>query len=211
MSWIGHPAATHWRTRRVAPGRAAPSRKRRPPRRSGGAPTTPARPRRPQHPAHAIIARATSEMPQTKDSHPERRRSSHTCSCRRKVGICRLSSPAHANMSAEVRVRAGPFASTRCVRRSMPQGMRDRARHQPRSSYGALRGVPAEGVARDAKRLALRGRLSPPESARKRGSTINLDHVVIMWRSTRPPEGVVMLAKFLRNMVPATRFELVTP
>jgi hypothetical protein len=56
----------------------------------------------------------------------------------------------------------GAFLVKRRARRSMPQGMRDRARHQPRSSYGALRGeVPLEGVAQDAQRLALRGRLSP--------------------------------------------------
>ena len=43
-----------------------------------------------------------------------------------------------------------------------PQAARDRARHQPRSaSPGALRGLPAEGVAGDARRPRLRGRPSP--------------------------------------------------
>ena len=49
---------------------------------------------------------------------------------------------------------------------STSQTRASRVRHQSRSSYGALRGTaPFEGVAQDAQRLALRGRLSPPVSA----------------------------------------------
>jgi hypothetical protein len=49
---------------------------------------------------------------------------------------------------------------------STSQTRANRVRHESRSSYGALRGTaPFEGVAQDAQRLALRGRLSPPESA----------------------------------------------
>ena len=45
---------------------------------------------------------------------------------------------------------------------STSQTRASRVRHQSRSSYGALRGIaPFEGVAQDAQRLALRGRLSP--------------------------------------------------
>jgi hypothetical protein len=54
------------------------------------------------------------------------------------------------------------------------------ARKQSASSvpliYGALRGTaPFEGVAQDAQRLALRGRLSPPESATLRQAKIAVD------------------------------------
>jgi hypothetical protein len=34
---------------------------------------------------------------------------------------------------------------------------------------------------------------------------------VITWPSTGTPEGLMIVAKSLRSMVPATRFELVTP
>ena len=91
-------------------------------------------------------------------------------------------------------------------------GQRDRARHQPRSFSGALRGIaPFEGVARDASRLAFRGRPSPPKYARKRGSTSILDYVAITWLSTDTQEGVTIVAKSLSNMVPAAGFEPATP
>ena len=49
---------------------------------------------------------------------------------------------------------------------STSQTRASRVRHQSHSSYGALRGIaPFEGVAQDAQRLALWGRLSPTESA----------------------------------------------
>jgi hypothetical protein len=38
-----------------------------------------------------------------------------------------------------------------------------------------------------------------------------VDYVAITWLSTDTPEGIMTVAKSLRNMVPATRFELVTP
>jgi hypothetical protein len=51
----------------------------------------------------------------------------------------------------------------------------------------------------------------PPKHAALRDSANNLDYVVITWPSTGTPGGVMIVAKSLRSMVPATRFELVTP
>ena len=51
----------------------------------------------------------------------------------------------------------------------------------------------------------------PPKHAVLRDSANNLDYVVITWPSTGTRGGVMIVAKSLRYMVPATRFELVTP
>jgi hypothetical protein len=89
------------------------------------------------------------------------------------------------------KVHAGPTSSNVAPAGADPLGQRDRARHPPRSFSGALRGsAPFEGVARDAQRLVLRGRLSPSKYAGKPDSTINLDCVVITWLSTDAPQGV---------------------
>ena len=83
-------------------------------------------------------------------------------SSRREAGACRLSSPAHDIMPADsVRVR-GLFRQT-----SRPQERAGTVRGterviSPAHHFGPLRGrAPFEGVARDATRLALRGRHSP--------------------------------------------------
>jgi hypothetical protein len=90
-------------------------------------------------------------------------------------------------------------------------GQRDRARHQPRSFSRALRGTaPFEGVARDASRLALRGRLSPTESATIRQSKMHVDYVAITWLSTAPKNGSIIATKSLRKMVDAEGFEPTT-
>jgi hypothetical protein len=55
------------------------------------------------------------------------------------------------------------------------------------------------------------GDFLPSNYAKQRDSASNLDYVVITWLSTGTPGGVLIVAKFLKYMVPATRFELVTP
>ena len=95
-----------------------------------------------QHPARAIMTRATSEIAKAKDSHLERRWALLSCSCRQKGGACRFSSPAHEIM-LPIQSARGALGVKRRALRSGPQGLRDRARHQLRSSFGALRGVPA--------------------------------------------------------------------
>ncbi len=146
---------------RVAPGRAVPRRERRPRRLAGAAPTTPARQRRPQTRSCHYRPERPAKMAKAKDSRPVRRRESLWWSSRRKAGACRLSSPAHEIMPADsVRARGLPRQTSR------PQERAGTARGTERvispAQLGALwGGAPLEGVARDAKRLALRGRLSP--------------------------------------------------
>lgn len=81
---------------------------------------------------------------------------------RRKAGGCRLSSPAHDIMPADsVRARGRPRQTRRPQERAGTARGTERV-ISPAHHIGALRGgAPFEGVARDAKRLALRGRLSP--------------------------------------------------
>lgn len=146
---------------RVAPGRAGPSRERRPPRLTGPNRQRRRVPRRPQQPCQDGIAPSGQRDRQGKNSHPERRRRSLKSLRRRQAGACRLAWPALAPVAAEVRVRAGPFPKRR-ARRSEAEG-----RAGPSASPAPLRfpgrcGVsPLEGVAGAVRRLRLRGRLSP--------------------------------------------------
>ena len=51
----------------------------------------------------------------------------------------------------------------------------------------------------------------PRHCAALRDSAKILDYVVIAWRSTRSPEGVIISTKSLRSMVPARGFEPLAP
>ncbi len=138
--------------RGCVPGRHDPRRERRSPRLfPEPAQTTPVHPRRPQKPARAAFGRATSAMTKAKDLHPERRRISQdglqAGGKPGPVGFQRL----HVFPCPPVQCACGALIVTCRALRRPPTGGRDRARHQPCSSSGALRGAsPLEGVAGDA-------------------------------------------------------------
>jgi hypothetical protein len=118
--------------------------------------------RRPQIPAHALMALSDQRSDQSKRCAPCQEAAIASLlvrAARRQLSYC-LACTCH--YCRRFRVRAEPLASKLRTRRSSPLGERNRVRHQLRSFCGALRGaVPLEGVARDAQRLRLRGRLSP--------------------------------------------------
>lgn len=146
---------------RVAPGRAGPSRERRALRLTGPNRQRRRVPRRPQQPNRAGIAPSGQRDRQGKNSHPERRRMSLKSLRRRQAGVCRLAWPALAPVAAEVRVRAGPVPKRR-ARRSAAEGRAGpSASPAPLRFPGALRGIPAEGVAGDDKSAPAQGKAFP--------------------------------------------------
>ena len=64
-----------------------------------------------------------------------------SCSCRRKGGACLLSRPAQETMTAGSECARGLFIKRRALR-SGPTGLRNRARHQPRSDSRGVAGCP---------------------------------------------------------------------
>ena len=114
-----------------------------------------------QHPARAFMTRAASEVAKAKESHPERRRKSLTCSCRRKGGVCRFSSPARETMPADSEcVRGLPHQN------AAPSGARRKACGKERViSSARLSGrcgvSPLEGVGGDSVAAPAQGKTFP--------------------------------------------------
>jgi len=106
--------------------------------------------------------RATSEIAKTNDSHPDRRRVSLTCSCRRKAGACRLSVACACNHARRFRVRAGPSLSKRRTHRSGPERRAGpSASSAPLCFSGGCGVSPLEGVGRDGAAARAQGKAFP--------------------------------------------------
>ena len=107
------------------------------------------------------VARATSEIANTKDRTLKGGGDYSPCPCRRKGGACRLSSPAHETVTA----------GSECVRghlcqNAAPSGARRRrARKSATSAPLIIRGVvgriPADGVAGDGAAAQAQGKAFP--------------------------------------------------
>lgn len=123
---------------------------------------------------HASLRASGQRDCQVRKPHPDGRRSSQPCWCRRKGGACRLSSP-----GSETRI-----AESECVRghprhKPRPQERAGAARGTERVNcsaplLGVLRGVPAEGVAGDMMMAPGQGKAFP---SRHHG------HSVTLWAS----------------------------
>jgi hypothetical protein len=100
------------------------------------------------------------------NAHPVTRLPTLTCSCRWRGGSCRLARP-HMPHRSRFRVRAEPMAFKRRTlgcryQRQVGQNDLTSVRHQPRSSYGALRGeVPLKGLAEDNAAAPAQGKAFP--------------------------------------------------
>ena len=117
-------------------------------------------------PAHADLARATSEIVKAKTGTLKGGASRFIAQGLRKAVEGRLAGNPGRTDAKPIQCACGALLIKTPHPVSTSQTRASRVRHQSRSSYGALRGIaPFEGVAQDAQRLALRGRLSPTESA----------------------------------------------
>ena len=154
---------------------------------------------------------AASEIVKAKNRHSERRRIAFFTQGLRKAVEGRLvGNPSRTN-AKPIQCACGALLVKTPHPASTSQTRASRVRHQSRSSYGALRGRgPFEGVAQDAQRLALRGRLSPTESATLRYAKMVVDYVAITWLSTATTKGSIIAIKSLRKMVDAEGFEPTT-
>lgn len=133
---------------------------------SGPNQKTPAHSRRPQHPARALIARAASEMLQTINAHPERRRFADRHSRIAQDGrrsACRQSGCVEAQCRIQS-ARGARFIERRTRRSAAEGGAGPSATSAPPRFSGRCGVSPLEGVAGDAQRLRLRGKPSPPRN-----------------------------------------------
>ena len=92
--------------------------------------------------------RATSVVPQPNNAHPERRRVlqvSGSCATGVRIGrpggACRPAGRSSCSSKPQSECARGPEQKCRALR-SRPQGLRDRARHQPRSALRGVAGCP---------------------------------------------------------------------